>query len=659
MKFKCAIILLSAVLFIWACAPKPVITPAPGQVTSEDEFFSRAEQLYESESYDEALALYDEYFRRFPDKPLAAAALMKIGIIRALKENYEEARSAFRNIISAYPTSPFVPDAMVEELRTYYQQGRYQDVIELAPDMLKTIDSWTHIFRIYALIGDVYMTQGAPIDALDYYARAWEFASGPELEAIAEKFKEAIAQLDSADVAILIQHPDESLPMDYLLFQLGLNYALEENYGDALMILNQFIEKYPAHENRILAESLIDEIKKNAFFKRYTIGCLLPLSGPYQAFGQRALQGLELAQAQFSSQSSNPPLNIIIKDTGADPDKTITALEELYRDQVAAIIGPIVTSEIAAREAQQMGIPIITLTQKDNIPEIGDKVFRNFITPKMQVQTLTSFTVESLGLYRFAILYPDETYGTTFMNLFWDQLLESGGQVVAVESYKPDQTDFSDSIKKLVGLFYEIPEDLQPVEEELPDDQKPEDVETSGQEEDQTKVAGARGGVEEDEPEPIVDFDAVFIPDSPGKAGQIVPQLAYHDIKDVYILGTNLWHSDSLIKIAQQYVQGAVMPDGFFAASPSPRVQKFVKDFEETYQETPDFIEAIVYDTAMILFNVVSREQIRYRSEIRDELLNLDAFPGVTGLTRFDENGDAQKKLYLLRVKGKKFVELE
>jgi len=164
MKFKCAIILLSAVLFIWACAPKPVIAPAPDQVTSEDEFFSRAEQLYESESYDEALALYDEYFRRFPDKPLAAAALMKIGIIRALKENYEEARSAFRNIISAYPTSSFVPDAMVEELRTYYQQGRYQDVIELAPDMLKTIDSWTHIFRIYALIGDVYMTQGAPID---------------------------------------------------------------------------------------------------------------------------------------------------------------------------------------------------------------------------------------------------------------------------------------------------------------------------------------------------------------------------------------------------------------------------------------------------------------------------------------------------------------
>jgi ABC-type branched-subunit amino acid transport system substrate-binding protein len=660
MKLKHIFIVLAALALVWSCTPKPVTTPGPYQLTSENELFSRAEKLFESESYEEALGLYDEYLRQYPTEPFAAAALMKIGIIHALKGDYDDARAAFQNILSSYPTSPFVPDALVEELFTYYQQERYQDVIQLAPDILKNIDSRPHTFRVYALVGDTYMVQGAPIDAIDYYARAQEFASGQEVEAIGEKFREAIAQLDSEDVAILVKHPDDSLPMDYLLFQLGLNYAMEEKYDDSLTVLNQFVELYPGHENIILAQSLIDEIKKNAFFQRYTIGCLLPLSGPYQTFGFRALKGIELAQAQFSSQSGNPPLNIIIKDTGADPDKTIAALEELYREQVAAIIGPIVTSEIAAREAQQMGIPIITLTQKDNIPEIGDKVFRNFITPKMQVQTLSSFSVESLGLFRFAILYPEETYGITFMNLFWDQLLEAGGQVVAVESYKPDQTDFSDSIKKLVGLYYEIPEDLKPEEEEdLDAEEEQEGNETLEQAADETRKKGARGEDEEDKPQAIVDFDAIFIPDSPGKAGQIVPQLAYYDIKDVYVLGTNLWHSDSLIKIASQYVQGAVMPDGFFAHSPSPRVQKFVQVFEETYQETPDFIEAIVYDTANILFSVVSREQIRYRSEIRDELLNLDNFPGVTGNTRFDENGDAQKKLYLLRVKGKKFVELE
>jgi hypothetical protein len=63
-------------------------------------------------------------------------------------------------------------------------------------------------------------------------------------------------------------------------------------------------------------------------------------------------------------------------------------------------------------------------------------------------------------LNRFAILYPDETYGVTFMNLFWDRLIENGGKVVGLEAYNPEHTDFADPIKKLVGLYYKIPEDL-------------------------------------------------------------------------------------------------------------------------------------------------------------------------------------------------------
>ena len=105
MKLKHTLIALSALALVLSCAPKPVTTPEPYQVTSEDELFSRAETLFESASYDEALALYDQYLRQNPDKPLAAAALMKIGIIRALKQDYEGARTAFRNILSTHRRS--------------------------------------------------------------------------------------------------------------------------------------------------------------------------------------------------------------------------------------------------------------------------------------------------------------------------------------------------------------------------------------------------------------------------------------------------------------------------------------------------------------------------------------------------------------------------
>jgi ABC-type branched-subunit amino acid transport system substrate-binding protein len=655
MKLKNSIIFFAVMVLLCACAVKSGVPPESAPTEKGDALFTRAEDLFGAGNYDEAAALYDEYSRQFGESPLAAAALMKIAYIHAVNGDYEKSRDAYRRIISDYPKSSFVQDALVEELSTYYQQGRYRDVIQHAPDTLQRIDSNLHIFKTYALIGDAYLALSAPIDAIDYYARAQEFASELEQEAIKAKLKDAIAQLDTADIAILVDHPDESLPMDFLLYQLGLNYALEEKYDEALTVLAEFVNRYPDNEYRILVESLIDEIKNNAVFNRNTVGVLLPLSGSYEAFGQRALKGIELAMVQFSTQSDNPPINIIVKDTEADPDKTVTAMEELYRDQVAAILGPIVTAEIAAREAQKMGIPIITFTQKDNIPEIGDKVFRNFITPKMQVRAVASFAVATLGLYRYAILYPDENYGITFMNLFWDELIELGGKVVGVEAYKPQDTDFTDPIKKLIGLYYEVPEDLKP-ENELT--VSPADADASKGADDKSGEA-AVDKKQEEEPQPIVDFDAIFIPDSPGKAGLIVPQLAYFDIKNVYLIGTNLWHSDSLIKIADQYVQGAVMPDGFFGESESPIVQKFVAAFEETYQERPDFIEAVVFDSAMILFHAVSRPHIRYRNEIRDELLGLDNFPGVTGSTRFDENGEVRKKMHLLRIKGQRFVELK
>jgi hypothetical protein len=59
------------------------------------------------------------------------------------------------------------------------------------------------------------------------------------------------------------------------------------------------------------------------------------------------------------------------------------------------------------------------------------------------------------------------------------------------------------------------------------------------------------------------------------------------------------------------------------------------------------------------LLNIINNPHVQYRSELRAELLNLIEFQGVTGLTRFNEDGDAQKKLHLLTLKGRRFVEVE
>jgi len=400
------------------------------------------------------------------------------------------------------------------------------------------------------------------------------------------------------------------------MFELGLKHAKEGKYKNAVSVLSEFIEKFPEHENTQEAVNLIEEFNTQIGYERYTIGCLLPLSGRYKAFGNKALKGIELAKWQFDSSGFHPSINIIIKDTASDPEKTALAVKQLSEKNVAAIIGPMITAQSAAREAQARQIPIITLTQKENITDSGDYVFRNFLTPSMQVKAIVSYTIENLGLSRFAILYPDEKYGTTFLNLFRDEVMAKGGEVVKVESYDSAHTDFATPIKKL-------------------------------------------GGIYDKNTEAVVDFDAIFIPDGPDKVGLIIPQLVYYDVKDIQLLGTNLWHSDKLITMAKKYIQGAIMPEFFFEEKSSEAVREFVNNFENIFKEKPGFIEAVFYDTAMILFQTISQSDTHSRALIKEELMNMDAFQGVTGLTSFNQNGEAVKKPCLLKIKADGFVEIK
>jgi ABC-type branched-subunit amino acid transport system substrate-binding protein len=658
-----ALAVIAAVLFLtWACVPRPVGPPVHEAADLEEEIFLRAENYFNADSYDKALRIYRGYLDDYPAGRFAPQILLRIGTIHTASEDYTAAMKSYKRILEEYPDSPLVEHAKVEILATYYHQGQYETVIQLASNILEETKSIDLIVKTYLILGDTYVAQEAPEDAVYFYTVAHKQATASDRESVVEKLREAISRLDAAAITSLLSHVQEELPKGYLLYQLGLVYAADEQFEEAMEALADFIESFPDHEHSEHARVLMDEISVKFVYRRDAIGCLLPLSGPYKKYGKRALKGIELAFGQFSSRGIDPAINLIIKDTGADPDKASAAVRALIDEQVAAIIGPLVTADTAAAIAQSYGIPIITITQKENITEIGDKVFRNYLTPKMQVESIVSFAADKLGVQKFAILYPNEKYGTTFMNLFWDEVIKFGGTVVGLESYAPTHTDFADPIKRLVGLYYEVPEDLKEIvasmggagNGDVGDDHDPGEIPENEYADDIDNQDD-----KEEEPRAIIDFEAVFIPDAPKMSGLIIPQLAFYDVENVYLLGTNLWHSNKLIDMAKDYVQGAIMTDGFFAQSTSRQVKDFIRNFKDTYGENPGFIEATTFDTAMMLFDIVTRPDIRSRNAIKNELLNLRDFQGVTGLTSFDVTGEVRKKLSLLRIKGNKFVELE
>lgn len=605
-------VVCAAILAFFGCGPKILVRPEPaGQ---GEAVFSKAEAHYGAGRYDQALEEYLAFLQAFPASSLAPAALMKTAAIYERKEDYLSAQRAYSRVMTNYAETVYAPDAAVALLALLYRQGKYAELIQESAQLPKTDFSPSHIMQISILAGDAFMAIEAPVEAAYAYISAHAAAPGADDEkAVLPRLKQAISLLDENDVRMLTMRL--------------------KDHRDV---------------------RLVHTIREQALFLPDTIGCMLPLSGTYAVFGNRALRGIELALNQIAVQEG-VDFKIIVKDTRSDPDTAKRAVRELVARKAACIIGPIACAPAAAAAAQENRIPLIALSQMDGIPETGNYVFRNFITPQMQIKTLVAYAVDHLYARRFAILYPSEKYGVTFMNLFWDEVIRQGGEVVGVESYGLEQTDFEAPVKKLVGLYYDIPEDLKKFA--LP----PREVET-GQEDTEVSEGlengnDAGGSGEDEEPQPIVDFDFLFLPDSPKKAGLIIPQLAYHDVRNVTLGGTNLWHSDDLIQMAGTYAQGAVIIDGFFKDSDAPPVKLFVREYEKVYDEPPGFIEAIAYDSAMMLFSRLAGNPVTLRSDIQRALIDMPYFDGVTGLTAFNETGEADKRLYILEIVRNRFVE--
>ena len=602
--------------------------PEPVEFHPGDIFFSKAEKMFQRKDYGNALEAYDKYLARFPDGYRSAQALMRKGLIHTALGEYGKSRTIYNRLIANYPSSPVVSDARVEILATFYNQGKYNQVISHASYVLKQGLFRDQILRTYTLLGDSYMAMGSPANALNYYLMAYTKTKPHEKEDITFKINSAAREVDPADIISLFIRWKDKLPVEDIIYRMALRKAEWEKYEDTVILLSEFIRRFPENENVQSAKKLIQDINEKFTFKHNILGCLLPLSGPYTSYGYKILKCIEMALDQFNSLNHRSLIKLSVKDTESDPEKAVLAVNELAQERIGAILGPVTTHEAAALQAQKKRIPIITLGQKENIVTLGDYVFRNFITPEMQVQAIVSYAIQALEINRFAILYPDEKYGRTFMGLFQDEVEAYGGEVVKAELYPTGQTDFADPIKKLVETQTELSE---PPEEKS----------------------------ENSDPEPALDFEAVFIPDGPTTSGLLIPQLAFYDVVGVHLFGTNLWHSDRLIGMAKQFIQGAIMADGFFAGSSRQEVKDFVEMFEETFNEKPGFIEAVAYDTAMILFDLVSRNDIQSRSQIKNEIMTLQDFQGVTGSTSFDNTGNAHKKLYLLQIQGDKFIEVE
>lgn len=673
---------LALFLALWGCVSHthpPSHTLGP-PTDADDVAFKQGEDLWIKGQGKQAMGEFSRYLGQFPQGRHAPVALLRIGSIYQAMGDFGAAQAFYRNLIEKFPVSYESNQARLALIDILMQQDRLAEAGELAAaTLVLELDEAQRRAILERLVTLSRSTQDTAHTALYAYL-LFKSLPPPENESWYQLLVETIEGLDGNAIATLWDYIDDRQVRGDLMYRYAVVQVMMENYGDAMDLLLAFCATYPDHPYAGQARHLVETLDQRLSFKPNTIGCLLPLSGAYEAYGQRALNAVEMALSLQQSNDKSLPVKLVVKDTASDDPHAAAAVRELGQAGVGAIIGPMATSQAAAREAQRLNIPIVTFTQKPEITAAGDYVFRHFITPQNQVKTLVDYFVSELGLRNFAVMYPREAYGKTFMNLFWDELIRQGGRMVGVEAYDTGQTDFAETIKKLTGTYYPVPADLaaKPVVtvEDRPyflrgrpsadslEDVLPDPVSRlTGlffQDPDQDRIRGPQIGrrPKEETVVPIVDFDVLFIPDAPNATGLILPQLVYYDVKNIYTVGTNLWHAQQLIDMTQKYAQNAVMVDGFYKDSESETVRRFVETYRTIYGSDPGVMEAFAFDTANLLFQLIVQPDIRWRHELRNAMRQLFATDGVTGATAFAPDGEAIKRLSLLRIKGDRFVEI-
>ena len=83
-------------------------------VSTDGELYSRAIALYERGDFVSAEMNFDELLLRFPDSEYAHASTYWLGSIQLEQTLWAGAREAFTNLITIYPGSSRVPDAILQ-----------------------------------------------------------------------------------------------------------------------------------------------------------------------------------------------------------------------------------------------------------------------------------------------------------------------------------------------------------------------------------------------------------------------------------------------------------------------------------------------------------------------------------------------------------------
>jgi ABC-type branched-subunit amino acid transport system substrate-binding protein len=322
-------------------------------------------------------------------------------------------------------------------------------------------------------------------------------------------------------------------------------------------------------------------------------------------------------------------------------------------------VGPVRSKFVkkVAPLADRYRLPIFTPSASSvGLAELSPYIFRNVATRELQGKYIAKYAVNTLGLYRFVIFYPLEEYGLELKDSFIEEIESLGGEVVSVIHYDRSQSDFKKQIIEMGGIADDRLKSL--VVDQVKNNLEPEVLGHNGL---MSRPLIEIGLLSQDEIQNLkvslmLSYDAIFLPGFFDKVGLIVPQLVFYNISTPTLLGTGGWNSPELTKMTGKYMKKGYFVDGFYSQSKRIEVIKFIKEYKNTFSESPTILSAQSYDVAKMYIQSI-RSGAKNRIQVKDALFKIRNFMGASGETAILPTGEADKKLFTMKIVKNKIVE--